>query len=532
MTSIQSDERREEYLQVKAVATANNRNESLAGVVFVDDEDDFEENSKPQLPGVAEKRGTASTTETNASVSPTAPERLHQMEQDVLAKQQGRRQSYEPTRMEQRVNSTTRVASKIRYAKSPSVKKSSSFASTEKEAKKEKENIVVRHPAGPRGLEDAIQDKIRKNTSTATPLNDRKTGIGKKSSAEQEISRLDERIASQKGKAQFVPTSSMTPCSQERAPVKENDYSPADEKLTEEECVKLDSSIAALEHYAKDKKNEKDDAMQNSGLQHGLNAADHSGQGLVDVDGDLEYGVLDGGDDKGLVVALAVDDEGEDMFIPSAVEFDPDAKPSIYRNRRFRLYACLVIIVVVVGTVAASVGITLTQSEEVAEPVADVPYRATLGIRESIERIVGSEKLDNLTSPYRKALDWIQDVDPLQTIPDSPTFMQRYIAAYFYFATSVKKPWSDGCNPTTTGEPDECVYKRLVSVDPVEYTEMPWTRWLSVKTECVWAGVFCDEAGQIRAMEFSTFECLYPVPYLYNILTLLDSASQRHPRSY
>ena len=467
MTSVQSNES-DEYLTIKPVTTS--RNESLAGVVFVDDEE--EDDPEPRLSGVvAEKRGTASTTETNA----TAPERLHQMEQDVLAKQQGRHPSYEPARVEQRV-STSRSFSKVRYAKSPSTRVKR--ANTPEKPRSDKENNdATRHPSGLQGLEDAIQDKIRQSISQ-TSLKERK--VSHKNKSGDAIARLDERIAAQTGAVSLA-----TP----RLEIAKT-LPAAEEKRPEDGLL------------AKPVKNDKDDALQNSGLQNGLSES-HGGGLLVD-DEDLEYGVLDGQNDNGLVVAFAVDGEGEDMYIPSAVEFDPDAKPSIYRNRRFRLYAGLAMIVVIVGTIAASVGITLTKSDAEVEPEADVPYRATLGIRESVERIVGSEKLDDINSPYRKALDWIQNVDPLQPLPESPTFTQRYTAAYFYFATSVKKPWSDGCSPATNGEPDECVYKRLISVDPVEYAEMPWTRWLSVKSECVWAGVFCDESGQIRALEFST----------------------------
>ena len=42
---------------------------------------------------------------------------------------------------------------------------------------------------------------------------------------------------------------------------------------------------------------------------------------------------------EGLAVAVPV--AGEDDSIPEAVEYDPDAKPPLYRNRRFRLYSLL-----------------------------------------------------------------------------------------------------------------------------------------------------------------------------------------------
>jgi len=120
-----------------------------------------------------------------------------------------------------------------------------------------------------------------------------------------------------------------------------------------------------------------------------------------------------------------------------------------------------------------------------------------------IESIVGADKLNDRTSPFYKALDWINYGDVMQLTPDNDAnFVQRYFAAYFYYATSVKRPWYS-CAPTVGNETADCIYKQLVSIDPIAYREMPWRRWLSEFPECTWAGVYCDEAGQFRSLEFS-----------------------------
>jgi hypothetical protein len=241
----------------------------------------------------------------------------------------------------------------------------------------------------------------------------------------------------------------------------------------------------------------KDDVMDHR-HQDGLMAG--SGETLRDTD--LEYGVYGGPGENGLAVAFAVEEDDEDMFIPSAVEYDPDAKPPMYRNRRFRLYAFLAIVVVVVVTVGAAIGITLSNQRKIPE----IPYRQTLGIRENIERLVGSDVLDDYSTAYSKALDWITNVDPKAVAPDDSSFAQRFYAACFYFATSAEHPWSGGCNPPVGDEPDHCQYKRLVDTNPIEYATIPWIRWLSGQSECNWAGVGCDENGQFRTIELS--ECL------------------------
>lgn len=223
---------------------------------------------------------------------------------------------------------------------------------------------------------------------------------------------------------------------------------------------------------------------------------------------DVEYGVY-GAPGLGLAVAVAVEDEDSDAYIPSAVEYDPDAKPPIYRNRRFRLYAFMAFVVLIVVAVGAAVGVVISKgsSSTVAAggpTMAPTSYREGLGIRAQLERVVGSDILDDPESPYNKAMQWITYSDPLMLDPTDSTFLQRYLAAYFYYATSVDEPWRS-CNPPKEGETDYCSYQKLISVLPSEYQSIDWTRWLSGANECAWAGIFCDDEGQIRAIDLSKY---------------------------
>jgi hypothetical protein len=96
---------------------------------------------------------------------------------------------------------------------------------------------------------------------------------------------------------------------------------------------------------------------------------------------------------------------------------------------------CLALAAAVIGTAGTVLGITLT-NEEIPP---SVPYRATIGIRENVARVVGNEQLDDHKSGYRKALDWIMFADPAAITPENPKFIQRYLLAYFYFATSFEE---------------------------------------------------------------------------------------------
>ena len=231
---------------------------------------------------------------------------------------------------------------------------------------------------------------------------------------------------------------------------------------------------------------------------------DQMGSGVAaGVAPDVEYGV-DEPNYEGLAVATPVRDEEEDAHIQPAIEYDPDAKQplSTYRRRRFRLYAFLAFFALVAAAVGAVIGVVVKDNSK--SESSSTSYRETLGIKERIQRLVGIEELDDPESPYAKALEWITHDDPFEVVPDSPNFIQRYICVYFYFATTIEGPWRS-CNPPGEGDPDFCAFSKLANVDPPAYREFSWTRWLTGRHECAWAGLACDDALQIRAVEISTY---------------------------
>ena len=522
--------------------SSSGHEESLAGMYFIADcDDDDLGNARFESDGIAEKRGTGSIAESTTvdginknSRSIIKKRHQEQIEQDVLAKQQGR----SPSNAAMRDNraSKTRLASTAPYMERAPLVYDTAFG-TQVDTWKENQCTTGNIPKELQRLENDLDVKVRQNKLSTPPTESRATHTkllqddieakrrisGRPYTLSEEISRLDARIAARNSKVRLASKRNVRATEQDsiETPIISNVGHNPGTSTTVKPLKREGSTSTMVEQYQTNIKldTDKDEMVPNSAMYSGLDCGAPS-YGLIanaSTD-DLEYGVYDDDDGphssnpnahKGLAVAFAVQEDGEDMYIPSAVEFDPDAKPPAYKNRRFRLYACLVIIVVIVGTITASVGITLTQPSQQTNtgnivPGEELPYRATLGIRDSIERIVGGEKLDDINSPYRKALDWIQDVDPLTLTPNDENFLQRYLAVYFYYATSIKHPWSGGCNPPVNGEDESCLYKRLSSLDPVTYTDIPWQRWLTKQFECNWAGIYCDDAGQIRSLEFST----------------------------
>ena len=104
---------------------------------------------------------------------------------------------------------------------------------------------------------------------------------------------------------------------------------------------------------------------------------------------DPEYGQVEGGDAR-LAVAMAVDEEDTPM-LPAAIEYDPDSKPPLYRNRRFRLYMIALVIVLLVVIVAVVVGVVTRDDGAPGAPTAAPTTMLESTYREQFALEVGDE---------------------------------------------------------------------------------------------------------------------------------------------
>lgn len=194
------------------------------------------------------------------------------------------------------------------------------------------------------------------------------------------------------------------------------------------------------------------------------------------------------GDNTLAVAREVVEVEEDDTFIPAAVEFDPDAKPPLYKNRRFRFYSCLaslLALVVILAVVIPTQVINKGKNKNDGPTSAPTSYRESLGIQDQLEMFVGTSKLNDVNSPYYRALDWLLHEDEMQISLEADNLLQRYIMALFYFQTSMEGPWVS-CNPPTGNQTEKCVHQSLqVAVPEYVYTPEPDSiRWLSGKHEC------------------------------------------------
>ena len=259
-----------------------------------------------------------------------------------------------------------------------------------------------------------------------------------------------------------------------------------------------DGGLVGLDDHHTPKPGEKGDEDELGGVEQARTDKDYSesrsgagaGDGTSDHPpvGDMEYGDMQGE----LAVATAIEEEEDNSFIPAAVQFDPDAKPPLYKNRRVRLYGCVGLLFVVLVAVAAVVITQVAGKDDgpTGPTMAPTTQRDTLGIEEQLAEVFGSRYFEDPASIQSKALEWLINEDQLQLQPDAENLVQRYVMAYFYYETSQEGPWRT-CNPPVGDQPDFCYFEYLTSANPYRSIEMYWHRWLSKLHECEWAGVIC-----------------------------------------
>ena len=180
--------------------------------------------------------------------------------------------------------------------------------------------------------------------------------------------------------------------------------------------------------------------------------------------------------DNNLAVAVAVyEDENENVFIPSAVEYDPDAKQAVYKSQRFRVYSILTCTLMIV-IAACAIGVLTILEKRKAQIDQDwfpteppTCTRCTMAFAEQLELEVGSQKLWDPASPEYKAMQWILHEDEMELLSTDENFVQRYLMAVFYFDTHQLADWRS-CNrkgqDQFTNDTDTCNFEKLINIIP------------------------------------------------------------------
>jgi hypothetical protein len=223
----------------------------------------------------------------------------------------------------------------------------------------------------------------------------------------------------------------------------------------------------------------------------------------------------------------------EASYLPAAIEYDTDHKyipPNTKQNRRRRRFlqfgVVIVLLSIIIGT---SVGISRRRSDatvNTSKNNSTASYfaeRENVGIYEMItQNIPGTEGIlqTDKQHPYTKAYRWIMYNDPLRTVPrEYPQFLQRYVLATLYYATSQQAPWSRCAPPQSSLSPAEPSNPNGTSTDidiDISFTDgecvlsemfaggTSSNHWFTSTDECQWAGVRCDDGQNIQRINIGT----------------------------
>jgi hypothetical protein len=234
-----------------------------------------------------------------------------------------------------------------------------------------------------------------------------------------------------------------------------------------------------------------------SGPSSGSNTTRSSADGVVNAADDNNNNNIH----VAVAVAVEVDEKQEPQVI--AVPFDEATEKKqipFHRTKLFcRIALILLIAVIIIGLASTTILISGHNGTD-----DGIDYRETLGIREAIEVVIGAEKLKAVQSPYAKALEWMIHQDPMALVPGDSNFIQRYVMAYFYYATTTNGPWKS-CNPAIVGgsESSFCYQTIQEYLEEEGSEKIPATRWLSSAHECEFAGVVCNDKLQVVELKLS-----------------------------
>jgi hypothetical protein len=148
--------------------------------------------------------------------------------------------------------------------------------------------------------------------------------------------------------------------------------------------------------------------------------------------------------DNQLAVAIVIDEldvEREKLVSVYATEYDPNSKPPLYKNRRFKLYGlggCCVFLVILIVLVSLSVtnyiewggsgNGEITYVYQTNAPTVSSTYIPT-NARENQYRNSFAEEVSSLVfepgNPLFLASEWILNEDPQQLDFDNPRLLQR-----------------------------------------------------------------------------------------------------------
>jgi hypothetical protein len=269
-----------------------------------------------------------------------------------------------------------------------------------------------------------------------------------------------------------------------------------------------------------------------------------------------------------LAVATAIAPDDEPAYVYNAIEYDPDTKPPLHKNRRFRVYSYFALLLITsecssfflratkkneslphpplspypihahilyltlpspapkVSVVLVVIFVTAaSKDDEIIEEFIDLPPslsptlspitdRMASGILEQIESGVLRrsetfasimEQKNGNKDPRVLALDWLLHIDKMQLVSDDNNLYQRYALAVLAHTLDYRA-WFH------CGDPGEN-YTEFSCLVPNGNSVKEFGTWLSSTSECTWYGVICSGDGVVRGIDLAENDLIGTLPH-------------------
>jgi hypothetical protein len=134
------------------------------------------------------------------------------------------------------------------------------------------------------------------------------------------------------------------------------------------------------------------------------------------------------------------------------------------------------------------------------------PSLRELLIRVVLNGVSSTEAIDSPGSPQNLAYSWIVNHDPEHLCPDSPTLVQRYSLAVFYYSTAGEN-WLQ-CSAPSSFDSQDAIAAANAACDIAPVDGAGTDAWLTPETECQWGGVVCDPingTGPVVTLDIGAF---------------------------
>jgi len=141
------------------------------------------------------------------------------------------------------------------------------------------------------------------------------------------------------------------------------------------------------------------------------------------------------------------------------------------------------------------------------------PEERSRTITSDLSTVSKEADIEKAGSPQNMALNWLLSEDGLYLCPDSPTLIQRYVAAVFYYS-SIGDGWTQCSAPEDLNDAASVAEANANCNIVVDSGVGGTDAWLTAVSECNWGGMVCeDNENALERIDFESNNLQGTIPF-------------------